>query len=91
MIKASTSKVSFRIKIYVLLKTLFSLQTIGCVGTMYSVSPKLTGLMVTVVPAIIGTGTVMGSGLRKMSKEAQNQVGGVILFKVDDYDIIIHG
>jgi hypothetical protein len=37
-------------------------------------SPKLTGLMVTVIPAIIGVGTVMGSGLRKLSKQAQSQV-----------------
>ncbi|XP_071121364.1 mitochondrial potassium channel ATP-binding subunit-like [Mytilus edulis] len=49
-------------------------QTIGCVGTMYTISPKLTGLMITVVPAIIGTGTLMGSGLRKLSKKAQSQL-----------------
>ena len=30
--------------------------------------------MVTVIPAIIGVGTVMGSGLRKLSKQAQSQV-----------------
>ncbi|CAG2234571.1 ABCB8 [Mytilus edulis] len=49
-------------------------QTIGCVGIMYTISPKLTGLMITVVPAIIGTGTLMGSGLRKLSKKAQSQL-----------------
>ncbi|XP_061177199.1 mitochondrial potassium channel ATP-binding subunit-like [Saccostrea echinata] len=49
-------------------------QTIGCVFTLYVISPKLTVLMVTVIPAIIGVGTVMGSGLRALSKAAQDQV-----------------
>ncbi|XP_048729281.2 mitochondrial potassium channel ATP-binding subunit-like [Ostrea edulis] len=49
-------------------------QTIGCVFTLYTISPKLTVLMVTVIPAIIGVGTVMGSGLRALSKDAQDQV-----------------
>lgn len=49
-------------------------QTIGCVFTLYAISPKLTVLMVTVIPAIIGVGTMMGSGLRALSKAAQDQV-----------------
>lgn len=49
-------------------------QTIGCVFTLYAISPKLTVLMVTVIPAIIGVGTMMGAGLRALSKAAQDQV-----------------
>lgn len=49
-------------------------QTIGCVFTLYAISPKLTVLIVTVIPAIIGVGTMMGSGLRALSKAAQDQV-----------------
>ncbi|XP_078334780.1 mitochondrial potassium channel ATP-binding subunit-like [Crassostrea virginica] len=49
-------------------------QTVGCVFTLYAISPKLTMLMVTVIPAIIGVGTLMGSGLRALSKAAQDQV-----------------
>lgn len=30
--------------------------------------------MVTVIPAIIGVGTMMGAGLRALSKAAQDQV-----------------
>jgi hypothetical protein len=42
---------------------------------MFIVSPKLTGLMVAVVGGIIGIGSFMGSGLRKLSRQAQAQVG----------------
>ncbi|KAJ8299428.1 hypothetical protein KUTeg_023488 [Tegillarca granosa] len=49
-------------------------QTVGSVGSLYVISPKLTGLMVTVVPVIIGVGTLLGSGLRSMSKAANEQV-----------------
>lgn len=42
--------------------------------TLYAISPKLTVLMVTVIPAVIGVGTMMGSGLRALSKAAQDQV-----------------
>lgn len=42
--------------------------------TLYAISPKLTVLMVTVIPAVIGVGTIMGSGLRALSKAAQDQV-----------------
>lgn len=49
-------------------------QVIGCGVALYLISPKMTGLMLIVVPTIIGTGTFLGSILRKMSKAAQAQV-----------------
>nr|AHK05637.1 ATP-binding cassette transporter sub-family B member 8 [Tigriopus japonicus] len=49
-------------------------QTVGCVVALYSISPPLTGLMLAVVPVVIGIGTALGSVLRKMSKAAQAQV-----------------
>jgi len=41
---------------------------------MFVISPKLTGVMIIVVGGIIGVGSLMGSGLRKLSRQAQAQV-----------------
>ncbi|KAL4224808.1 ATP-binding cassette [Mactra antiquata] len=49
-------------------------QTVGCIGALWIISPKLTGIMCVVIPVIIGIGSFMGSGLRKLSKAAQAQV-----------------
>eukprot|EP00095_Tigriopus_kingsejongensis_P004287 maker-scaffold722_size106786-snap-gene-0.22 protein:Tk04287 transcript:maker-scaffold722_size106786-snap-gene-0.22-mRNA-1 annotation:"atp-binding cassette sub-family b member mitochondrial" len=49
-------------------------QTLGCVVSLYSISPQMTGLMLLVVPLVIGIGTALGSVLRQMSKQAQGQV-----------------
>ncbi|XP_050408183.1 mitochondrial potassium channel ATP-binding subunit [Patella vulgata] len=49
-------------------------QTIGCVATLLLISVKLTGIMLAVVPAIIIGGSLIGSTLRKLSKDAQTQV-----------------
>ncbi|XP_033752437.1 mitochondrial potassium channel ATP-binding subunit-like [Pecten maximus] len=51
-----------------------STQALGCVGSMFVISPKLTVAMVTILPAIVGVGTLMGSGLRSMSRSAQEQL-----------------
>ncbi|KAL3841399.1 hypothetical protein ACJMK2_019551, partial [Sinanodonta woodiana] len=48
-------------------------QSIGCVVTLYMISPKLTGIVCLVIPVIIGIGSMLGSGLRKLSKKAQDQ------------------
>lgn len=49
-------------------------QTIGCIGALWIISPKLTAIMCVVIPVIVGIGSTMGSGLRKLSKAAQHQV-----------------
>ncbi|XP_060555918.1 mitochondrial potassium channel ATP-binding subunit-like [Ruditapes philippinarum] len=49
-------------------------QTVGCIGALWIISPKLTGIMCVVIPVIIGIGTFMGNGLRSLSKSAQAQV-----------------
>ena len=49
-------------------------QTVGCVVTLYVISPKLTGLMVVTLPLIILGGTTFGSILRRLSRLAQQQV-----------------
>ncbi|KAK2568414.1 Mitochondrial potassium channel ATP-binding subunit, partial [Acropora cervicornis] len=49
-------------------------QTIGCVVSLYVISPKLTAMMVVVLPVIIIGGTLFGSMLRRLSKAAQAQV-----------------
>ncbi|ELU02451.1 hypothetical protein CAPTEDRAFT_155008 [Capitella teleta] len=49
-------------------------QVVGCLGSLLLMSPKLTIIMAIVVPSIIGAGSLMGSGLRKLSRKAQAQV-----------------
>ncbi|XP_071104467.1 mitochondrial potassium channel ATP-binding subunit-like [Haliotis cracherodii] len=49
-------------------------QTVGCVASLLMISPKLTGIMLIVVPAIISAGTALGSNLRTLSRKAQEQV-----------------
>lgn len=49
-------------------------QTVGCVVSLYVISPKLTTVMMVVLPVLITGGTIFGSLLRKLSKAAQAQV-----------------
>ncbi|MCJ8728435.1 hypothetical protein PDJAM_G00004440 [Pangasius djambal] len=49
-------------------------QTVGCFVSLYVISPKLTGLMVVVLPCLVGAGALIGSFLRKLSRKAQEQV-----------------
>lgn len=49
-------------------------QTVGCVGMLYIVSPKLTTVMLILVPGIVLIGSFLGSMLRKLSRNAQEQV-----------------
>ncbi|XP_015594186.1 ATP-binding cassette sub-family B member 8, mitochondrial isoform X4 [Cephus cinctus] len=48
-------------------------QIVGCVISITVISPQLTGFMVICVPTVILVGTILGSSLRKLSKDAQNQ------------------
>ncbi|RZF41361.1 hypothetical protein LSTR_LSTR000075 [Laodelphax striatellus] len=50
----------------------------GCIVSLYFISPKMTGMMVVVVPAIIVIGTTLGAILRSISKEAQKQAARAI-------------
>lgn len=49
-------------------------QTIGCVVSLYMISPKLTLMMMVVLPTVIIGGTLFGSLLRRLSRAAQAQV-----------------
>ncbi|XP_076827267.1 mitochondrial potassium channel ATP-binding subunit [Brachyhypopomus gauderio] len=49
-------------------------QTVGCLASLYIISPKLTGLMVVVLPCLVGAGALIGSFLRTLSRKAQEQV-----------------
>lgn len=49
-------------------------QTIGCFVSLYVISPKLTGMMVVVLPCLVGAGALIGSFLRRLSRLAQEQV-----------------
>ena len=49
-------------------------QTIGSTMSLYMISPEMTGSTILLLPVIIGVGTFLGSFLRSMSKQAQQQV-----------------
>ncbi|OCT57695.1 hypothetical protein XELAEV_18003153mg [Xenopus laevis] len=49
-------------------------QTVGCFLSLYYISPKLTGLLLVVMPVLVGSGALIGSFLRKLSRRAQEQV-----------------
>lgn len=49
-------------------------QALGCIVSLYTISPQLTGLLGTVIPALVLIGSYIGSGLRHLSKKAQHQV-----------------
>ena len=49
-------------------------QTVGSTMSLYMISPEMTGATLLLMPVIIGVGTFLGSFLRLMSKEAQQQV-----------------
>ncbi|XP_062977760.1 mitochondrial potassium channel ATP-binding subunit [Elgaria multicarinata webbii] len=49
-------------------------QTVGCFVSLYMISPKLTGLLVVVMPFLVGIGAFIGTSLRKLSRKAQEQV-----------------
>lgn len=49
-------------------------QAAGCVGALFSISPKLTGLLLGVVPTLICVGSFLGSFLRKLSRQVQAQL-----------------
>ncbi|XP_074754270.1 mitochondrial potassium channel ATP-binding subunit isoform X2 [Athene noctua] len=51
-----------------------STQTLGCFVSLYLLSPKLTGLLLVVLPVLVGTGALIGSVLRSFSRRAQEQV-----------------
>ncbi|XP_048448857.1 mitochondrial potassium channel ATP-binding subunit, partial [Rhincodon typus] len=65
-------KSSFKLVISQGLKSLT--QTIGCLVSLYVVSPKLTSLMCLVMPLLVGTGAYIGSYLRKFSQKTQEQI-----------------
>ncbi|CAN8004520.1 unnamed protein product, partial [Ixodes hexagonus] len=48
-------------------------QTVGCVVSLYYISPSMTTWMMAVVPVMIAAGTAFGSLLRALSRAAQEQ------------------
>ncbi|KAM6167461.1 mitochondrial potassium channel ATP-binding subunit isoform 1-T1 [Erethizon dorsatum] len=49
-------------------------QVAGCLVSLSMLSPRLTLLLMIATPALMGVGTLMGSGLRKLSRLCQEQV-----------------
>ncbi|NWV72375.1 ABCB8 protein, partial [Malurus elegans] len=49
-------------------------QTAGCFVSLYLLSPKLTGLLLVALPALVGAGAFIGAFLRNLSRQAQEQV-----------------
>ncbi|NWI08317.1 ABCB8 protein, partial [Crypturellus soui] len=50
-------------------------QTVGCFVSLYLVSPRLTGLLLVAMPTLVGAGALLGAALRRLSRQAQEQVG----------------
>ncbi|KAK0398331.1 hypothetical protein QR680_002536 [Steinernema hermaphroditum] len=48
-------------------------QTGGCIGSLIMISPQMTLLTISVIPVVIGIGTLCGAVLRELSKHAQAQ------------------
>uniref|UniRef100_A0A8C3MWH9 Mitochondrial potassium channel ATP-binding subunit n=1 Tax=Geospiza parvula TaxID=87175 RepID=A0A8C3MWH9_GEOPR len=48
-------------------------QTAGCFVSLYLLSPKLTGLLLVALPALVGAGAFIGAFLRGLSRQAQEQ------------------
>ncbi|XP_071943664.1 mitochondrial potassium channel ATP-binding subunit-like isoform X1 [Antedon mediterranea] len=51
-----------------------STQIVGCVVSLYWISPQLTGVMVVVMPCLVLGGAIVGVVLRKLSKTVQEQI-----------------
>lgn len=49
------------------------MQIIGCGTSLFLISPQMTWTMLLIVPTVIVTGTLLGSLLRKLSRDAQAQ------------------
>ncbi|CAO2603613.1 Mitochondrial potassium channel ATP-binding subunit [Lemmus lemmus] len=49
-------------------------QVIGSLVSLSMLSPRLTLLLAIATPALMGVGTLMGSGLRKLSRQCQEQI-----------------
>ncbi|XP_053464353.1 mitochondrial potassium channel ATP-binding subunit isoform X1 [Nycticebus coucang] len=49
-------------------------QVTGCLVSLSMLSPRLTLLLMVATPALMGVGTLMGSGLRKLSRQCQEQI-----------------
>ncbi|EDV28750.1 uncharacterized protein TRIADDRAFT_19732 [Trichoplax adhaerens] len=49
-------------------------QTVGCIVSLYLISPKLTTLLVVALPSLIAIGSFIGSLLRKMSRKVQEKI-----------------
>ncbi|XP_055990780.1 mitochondrial potassium channel ATP-binding subunit [Sorex fumeus] len=49
-------------------------QVLGCLVTLSMLSPRLTLLLMVATPALMGAGTLMGSALRKLSRQSQEQI-----------------
>ena len=48
-------------------------QVLGCVASLFFISPQMTGVVGVALPAMIAVGTAAGSVLRRWSRKAQEQ------------------
>ncbi|XP_005880159.1 PREDICTED: ATP-binding cassette sub-family B member 8, mitochondrial [Myotis brandtii] len=49
-------------------------QVVGCLVSLSMLSTRLTLLMLVAMPSLMGVGTLMGSALRKLSRQCQEQI-----------------
>lgn len=48
-------------------------QVLGCIISLFYISPQMTGVVGVALPAMIAVGTAVGSVLRRWSRQAQEQ------------------
>ena len=49
-------------------------QILGCVTSLFFISPQMTGVVGVALPVMVAVGTVVGSVLRRWSRRAQEQI-----------------
>ncbi|XP_037371253.1 mitochondrial potassium channel ATP-binding subunit [Talpa occidentalis] len=49
-------------------------QVVGCLVSLSMLSPRLTLLLMVATPALMGVGSLMGSALRRLSRQCQEQI-----------------
>ena len=64
-------------------------QTIGCVTSLFFISPQMTGTVGVALPVMIAVGTLFGSVLRKWSRQSQEQVQHVTVGECDVHAYLI--
>ena len=65
-------------------------QVVGGVVSLFMISPQMASVMALTLPLMIGIGSLMGSGLRVLSRKAQEQVCSGTTLSISWVDLCPH-